>query len=425
MNSKVEHDHIEMHHIEMPVMLSHTYRYEDATQVDDNHIDSDDLYREDLPIETLLHPTTTMEPEIKNAAHKRKVEHDDEQYGKNAKTMKLPPGGTVDQGRPEVHDAHAVANMAAMLRALVDWTQKSPKCDSLSANGWVFENPEHQADFNAVLNDPKIHASINAMLSTRVMQVTASSEVADIEARTAGWGFDIEGLRKAANSGPSLITCASLELNAQRWPGSFASGGGYPTTGWADAATLVIPVCLPKYDGDPDTSCFYRDARGLVVFKYHLRVSGHNVSVVLTHIPFSYQKPFTLTQLVTEHASAELTPLIGAEYSACAFHSIKVRVGTESLRPIQGIKQGSAQIIALQGQGYLQFNKSTPLNLTCQSVAVMRFRGKKPKPPPAYEMFELGPDGKVRFNNSIEVQVDGRTVFATMTTFKDTTDAGS
>ena len=106
MNSKVEHDHIEMpvhDHIEMPVMLSHTYRYEDATQVDDNvaahiskveHDDSDDLYREDLHIETpvmLLHLTTTMEPEIKNAAHKRKVEHD-EQYGKNARTMKLPPG---------------------------------------------------------------------------------------------------------------------------------------------------------------------------------------------------------------------------------------------------------------------------------------------------------------------------------------------
>lgn len=330
----------------------------------------------------------------------------------------------MDQGRPEVHDGLAVGNMSAMLLALVRWTQQSPGCDSLSVNKWVFQNPEHQADLNALLNHPKMHESIDAMLSTPVMRVAASSEFADIEARTRGWqGFDIKGLRQAATSSePSLITCASLNLNAERWPEAFAKklGGGYtrPMTGRADAATLVIPVC--------DSSCFFRDARGLVVFKYNLQVSGHNVSVVLTHVPLSYKEPFTLTQLVTEHAvTGGLTPLTGAEYKHCEFHSFKVEGGTESLRPIQGIEQGPAQIIALQGKSHLQINKSTPLNLACRSVAVMHFRGMQPPPPPAYQMFERGPDGKVRFNNLAEVQVDGRTVFATMTTFNDTTDAGS
>jgi hypothetical protein len=38
-------------------------------------------------------------------------------------------------------------------------------------------------------------------------------------------------------------------------------------------------------------------------------------------------------------------------------------------------------------------------------------------------MFETGPDGKVRFNNLVEIQVNGQTVFATMTTFAHTKGA--
>lgn len=317
---------------------------------------------------------------------------------------------TEDQGRADVHGAYSIGNMSGMLKELVGYS------DSLSADEWVFKNPEHQTKLNALLNHRKMHECIDAMLSSGVMQVAVSSKFADIKALIEGWkGFDkgtIERLGQAAASRSSLITCASLNLYVPKWPESFAK-----TTG-NKGATLVIPVCPPD-DGITDlsnTSCFYLDTRGFVVFKYNLE---NNISVVLTHIPSTYKDHFTLTQLLTEHATDALKPLTGEEYRACEFHSIEVRGGTESLGPIQGISQGDSKIIAVEGITTLEINKWSPLNLSDQAAAVMSFRGKSPTPPPAYQMFEKV-NGLVWFNNCLEVQKGGVTVYAKMISFEDT-----
>jgi hypothetical protein len=85
---------------------------------------------------------------------------------------------------------------------------------------------------------------------------------------------------------------------------------------------------------------------------------------------------------------------------------------------MQGVSNGGeVEVTALQGKTLLQINKDTPLNLACQSVAIMRLRGMDPPPPPStpYPMYEMQGEG-VWFNNLIEVLVNDQPVFATMTT---------
>ena len=279
--------------------------------------------------------------------------------------------------------------------------------------------------------------------SKPVLLVAAADNFAEIRRRISTWeGFDISGLERVHNSGPSITTCAQLQLQSEGWPtylsketggGSmYSSRIGEPVTGWAKVGgvggeTLKFPN-LCTVEGTP-RSRMERDGRGLVMGTYQLSIGDYSntlrVEVRTTHIPSGYQDPVSLQSLVTEHASeaAGFTHIPNSEMCGYEFHAIRCRGSTRSIRPIQGATNGDAQVTALQAITDLQINKATPLNLTAQTVAVVRLRSwSEPDRSQPYQMFETL-DGKTWFNNLVEVLVDGQLVFATMTQPSDTRDS--
>jgi hypothetical protein len=351
---------------------------------------------------------------------------------------------TPDGWRDMLQDESATVNMAAMLLAVSRWNSAC-----FPVEQWKLVNQSHQLGLLPLLTNGAMTTTIDKMLKTNnhnhkpVLLVAAADNFAEIRRRISTWeGFDISGLEQVHNSGPSITTCAQLQLQSEGWPtylsketgggGMYSSRSGEPVTGWAKEGgvggeTLKFPNRC-TVEGTP-RSRMERDGRGLVMGTYQLSIGGYSntlrVEVRTTHIPSGYQDPVSLQSLVTEHASeaASFTQIPNSEMCGYEFHAIRCRGSTNSIRPIQGATNGDAQVTAIQAITDLQINKATPLNLTAQTVAVVRCRGwTEPDRSQPYQMFETL-DGKTWFNNLVEVLVDGQLVFATMTKVADTQDS--
>ena len=356
------------------------------------------------------------------------------------------PGGCRDM----LQDESATLNMAAMLLAVSRWNPERFPHDQ-----WNLSNKSHQEGLLPLLTAGAMTTTIDKMLMTNnsnrkpVLLVVASDNFADIRRRIRTWpDFDVSGLEQVHNSGPSITTCAQLQLQSDGWPrylskeaggGSmYSSGNGEPVTGWAKEGgvggeTLKVPN-LSTVEGSPHAgvnplSRMERDSRGLVMGTYQLNIGGYSntlsVEVRTTHIPSSYQDPVSLQSLVKEHASGadSFAHIPNSEMCGYEFHAVKCSGNTRSIRPIQGATNNTAQVVAIQAITDLQINKSTPLNLTARTVAVVRDRGwNEPDRSTPYQMYETLV-GETWFNNLVEVLVDGQLVFATMTKPSDTKNA--
>jgi hypothetical protein len=336
-------------------------------------------------------------------------------------------------------DDSATVNMAAMLLAVSRW-----KPTSFPHHGWKLANPSHQEGLLPLLTDDTMVTTIDKMLVTNnsnrkpVLLVAASDNFADIRRRISTWpDFDLAALEKVHNAGPSITTCAQLQLQSDGWPRHLSkkgsTGGRYsqpltdPVTGWAkEGGVGGETLKFPNLDQDEaetrSGSRMERDGRGLVMGTYQLSIGGLLVEVRTTHLASSYQTPVNLQSLVTEHANGQdsFTPIPSSEMCGYEFHAVKCSGNTRSIRPIQGATNNTAQVVAIQAITNLQINKRTPLNLTARTVAVVRDRGwNEPDRSTPYQMYETLA-GETWFNNLVEVLVDGQLVFATMTQTSDT-----
>ena len=393
-----------------------------------------ECYRPPLP------PTVTVPEAVPLAARvQTQVERavQDDSSGAQVERAVQDDSSGAQAERAVQQDECALLNIAAMLLA-------ASRSEGLDNQAWNFTNQCHQDHLKPLLSSPEMEKVIDRMLECRngsyrsqsrtpCLLVAAARSFNAIEPRIRTWkDFDISGLRAQAESGPSLTTCAQMVLQYEDWPEEckFEEHGLLQMdAGCACGATLKVPNLEPttyQEEGEedytiPPISFLERDSRGLVMGSYCLRGFGRPCAQVrITHIPSNYTTPFRLDQLVTEHHRDRdnFTSIPPSDYSCFEMHAVKCTGSTRSLRPMQGVSNGDvAKVTALQGKTLLQINKDTPLNLACQSVAIMRLRGMDPPPPPStpYQMYEMQGEG-VWFNNLIEVLVNDQPVFATMTT---------
>ena len=349
-----------------------------------------------------------------------------------------------DTAREMVSDIQAIGNMAAMLLAIDRWSD-----GGIPRTAWQLANRCHQTGLLPILSHPRMVETIDQLLQQRnhnhrpCLLTVAADNFAEIRSRTSRWpDFDLDGLEQVHQSGPSVTTAAQLQLQVEEWPQHLVNQSKYSApevlTGWAEGETLKIPN-LVGIEGTA-RSRLERDSRGLVMGTYQLQIgeTWHSwddlsddeteesvrplrVEVRVTHLPSDYRQEWTLQDLVSEHQTqaASFTSIPHDQHWGYEFHCCRCRGSTQSIRPIQGARNGDATVTAIQAVTDLQINKSTPLNLTARTIAVVRLRSLAPQAPgEPYQMYERL-NGKVWFNNLIEVLVNGQPVFATMTTPAD------